>query len=267
MIKTYMTRRIITVLIISAALLITGCISPYSPPDYSQYYWPKGPAKTRLRLLTIIRHDLDRRPMTQSEGLFGGKTFFRFKKPHSVVVDLDDNIYVTDTYLNNVFVINLKTQVIKKLQKPGGWQKPVGLAIDNVNNLLAVTDGNTVLLMNYRTGQVVTKLGASEGFIVPNGLAMDPVNRYLYVGDTKGSRVYKYGYDGKRISTIAIKGSGPTGVYYPGSLAVDKDGRLFVVDTMNWKIKIYGPDGKFIRSFGEHGSLVGQFNRPITFRQ
>ena len=249
-------------LLAASAIFLSACAQPYTPPDYSAYYWPKEPDRKRLQLLTMIRHDLDIRPMTQSESLFGGQTYFRFKKPHSVVADNDGNIYVTDSYLGTVFVLNIEKQSIRRFIKPGGWKQPIGLGIDNVNSLLAVTDSNSVIVTNYRTGQTVLSLGQKEGFITPHGLAMDPKNRYLYIGDTKASRIYKYDYSGNRLATIAVKGSGPTGVYYPGQIAVDKQGRLFVVDTMNWKIKIYGTDGKFIREFGEHGSVIGQFNRP-----
>jgi len=249
-------------MIMAVTILTGGCASTYTPPDYSQHYWPKEPLKTRLRLLTIIRNDLDIRQMSTSESLFGGTTFFRFRKPHSVVVDNDRNIYVTDTYAKTVYVLNLETQKIRNLNRPGGWSTPLGLGIDNENNILAISDANSVIMMNYKTGQILQTLGPREGFSVPQGLALDPKNRYLYISDTKGSAVYKYDYEGNRLATIASIGSGPRGVYYPGQIAVDKQGRLYVVDTMNWKIKIYGTDGKLIRAFGQHGSMPGQFNRP-----
>lgn len=255
-------KMILAALVIAAAALSTGCASTYTPPDYSQYYWPKEPLKTRLRLLNIIKTDLDIRQMTQGESLFGGSTFFRFKKPHSIVVDKSGNMYVTDTYARAVYVLNLENETIRQLKKPGGWTSPLGLGIDNENNILAISDRNTVTMMDYKTGQILRVLGPGEGFSVPQGIAFDPKNRYMYVVDTKGSAVYKYDYNGKRLATIASIGSGPRGVYYPAHAAVDSQGRLFVVDTMNWQIKIYDSDGEFIRAFGSHGSLPGQFNRP-----
>lgn len=260
--KKTITIIIKTFLILATALAITGCAPTQKQIDYTNYYWPKEPLKTRLRLLRVISSDLDIRQMSAGESLFGGSTYFKFKKPHSVVVDVDNNIYVTDTYNRTVYIINMQNGSVRLLKKPGGWSMPMGLGIDNINHLLAITDNKTVIIMNYKTSQVIRVLGQTEGFKVPNGLAFDPSNRFLYVGDTKGSAIYKYDYDGQRIATVATVGTGPENVYFPAHMAVDRSGRLFVADTMNWKIKIFGPDGSFIKSFGEHGSVLGQFNRP-----
>lgn len=255
-------KKLLTTLFIVSALFASGCTSTYQPIDYTHYYWPKEPLRTRLRLLTTIRTDLDIRQRTQAENIFGGDVYFSFTKPHAVVADPDGNIYVTDTYRRTVYMLNLEQESVKLLNKPGGWALPIALGIDNDNNLLAISDLNTVVLMNYKTHKVIRIFGAKEGFIRIGGLALDPANEYVYISDTRGSRIYKYDYNGNRLDILAEKGNGPTGVFFPAGLSVDSQGRLYVVDTMNWKIKMYGPDGKFIRDFGQHGSMLGQFNRP-----
>jgi hypothetical protein len=45
----------------------------------------------------------------------------------------------------------------------------------------------------------------------------------------------------------------------PQSLAVDEWGRVYVVDQKPMTIKVYGPDGEFIRAIGQEGEGPGEF--------
>jgi DNA-binding beta-propeller fold protein YncE len=49
----------------------------------------------------------------------------------------------------------------------------------------------------------------------------------------------------------------------PSDVAVSKDGLIYVVDGVNNKIKVFDQNGKFVFSFGEKGSLNGQFMFPL----
>jgi len=48
----------------------------------------------------------------------------------------------------------------------------------------------------------------------------------------------------------------------PGGMAVDKNGNLYVADTMNNRIEIFDADGGFIKEIGKHGDGPGDFARP-----
>ncbi len=49
----------------------------------------------------------------------------------------------------------------------------------------------------------------------------------------------------------------------PSDVAVSKDGRIYVVDGVNNKIRLYGRDGKLVSSFGKKGSGKGEFHFPL----
>lgn len=49
----------------------------------------------------------------------------------------------------------------------------------------------------------------------------------------------------------------------PSDVAVSKAGRIYVVDGVNDKIKIFRSDGSAVSSFGEPGNSAGQFNSPL----
>jgi sugar lactone lactonase YvrE len=43
---------------------------------------------------------------------------------------------------------------------------------------------------------------------------------------------------------------------------VHPDGRLFVVDTGNFRIQSFSPEGEFLHSFGKAGRFPGSFSHP-----
>jgi sugar lactone lactonase YvrE len=50
--------------------------------------------------------------------------------------------------------------------------------------------------------------------------------------------------------------------YMPSAIAVDGAGNLYVLDTGNHRIQKFGPDGKFLASFGRQGQGPGEFYYP-----
>src|SRR5262249_47375790 len=48
----------------------------------------------------------------------------------------------------------------------------------------------------------------------------------------------------------------------PSNVVVDKDGLIYVSDTMNNRIQVFDADGHFISMFGQHGDAPGYFARP-----
>jgi DNA-binding beta-propeller fold protein YncE len=59
-------------------------------------------------------------------------------------------------------------------------------------------------------------------------------------------------------------GSGPGQLNRPRGIAVGPDGNIFVVDSRNARINVYGQDGTFLLSFGSPGAAPGQLGRLAT---
>jgi len=56
---------------------------------------------------------------------------------------------------------------------------------------------------------------------------------------------------------------------WPNSLAVDRDGNVYVTDEWLHRVSVFDPDGRFLRHFGCQGDAPGQWKRPagITIDQ
>ena len=167
-----------------------------------------------------------------------------------------------------VFIFNTEThdtQLIRNgYEAHFGWIN--GLAIDDDDRLF-VSDGkmHRVMIFNPKhevEGQI------TEGLMDPVGLAIDTTNRFLYVVDTQQDQVIVYDADTlKLLRRIGTGGKNhflttPGDFGAPQGVAVDKDGNVYVTDTLNNRVEIFDADGNFISLFGKHGDGPGYFARP-----
>lgn len=96
-------------------------------------------------------------------------------------------------------------------------------------------------------------MDASKGddvkfFLKPYGIAT--YGDKIYVSDTLAGRVAVI--DIKQKTFAWLKGSfGPGKLKKPINLATDKQGNLYVADTIRKKIVMYDPDGNFLKVYGE----------------
>ena len=97
--------------------------------------------------------------------------------------------------------------------------------------------------------------GEAEGDLSsPIGVAVGPGDT-LYVTEFHNSRVQKFDTEGKPLGSFPV-------AQYPGGIAVDNEGRVYVAPLLQGKICVYGPDGALLREWGAVGSGDGQFRDP-----
>ncbi|MBI4704584.1 MAG: hypothetical protein HY744_26065 [Deltaproteobacteria bacterium] len=51
--------------------------------------------------------------------------------------------------------------------------------------------------------------------------------------------------------------------YQPNGVAVDAQGRIWVVDTVNWRVQVFDEAGQFLFKFGAHGPGPGKLEYPV----
>ena len=131
----------------------------------------------------------------------------------------------------------------------------------------------------------VTAVGATGGgiFRFPQAVAYDdsgvpdpgagaPAGPYVYVADQYSFLVQKFTRGGTFVrqwggfGTAAGRFGNASGdtVGGIGGLAVDGQGRVFVLDSYNDRIQQFTPGGGFVRSFGSTGTAPGQFQLGIN---
>jgi len=253
----------------------------------SNIAWPQPPAVARLRYLDYF--SAEKKPaekqkevkkkswMDRMAGVdpseaakrAGTKPRFQLGTPYGLAVDSKGLLYVADTKVGAVFIFNPESRDAEFIKHgvDAHFGRIFGLVIDDADRLF-VSDGqyNHVLVFNPNH-----KLEGQFGDGVmsdPAGLAVDEENRFLYVANTGTDQVLVYDADTfkllRKIGTAGKKHSltSPGDFSAPTNVAVDKDGNLFVSDTMNDRVEVFDAEGAFIRTFGKNGDGPGQFTRP-----
>lgn len=141
-----------------------------------------------------------------------------FIMPHGLKVDKDDNIWVTDVWLHQVFKFSHEGKLLMKLGK-------------------AHVPGND-----------------PEHFNLPTDVAITPDGSF-YVSDGYGnSRVVKFSAAGKYLFEWGKKGNGPGEFDTPHSINLDAQGNVYVADRENSRIQVFNPEGKYLKEWDNEKS-------------
>ena len=87
---------------------------------------------------------------------------------------------------------------------------------------------------------------AAGPFNHPTEMIAHP-NGDIYVTDGyRNARVHRFTRDGQLVASWGTPGKAPGEFHLPHSIAIDRDGRLYVADRANKRIQIFTPDGDFL---------------------
>jgi sugar lactone lactonase YvrE len=259
--------------------------APKPKIDYTKLVWPSPPSIARVRYLDYfagMKLDYSAAATKPKQGwmdrLAGAKPIedkvnlknfpFQLLGPYGIAVDSKGLVYVADQKVGAIFIFNTETrdtQLIRNgFEAHFGWIN--GLAIDDDDRIF-VSDGKLHRVLVFNTKHEV-EAQITEKLADPVGLAIDTENRLLYVVDTQADQVVVF--DADSLAELRRIGTGgknhwlttPGDFGAPQGIAVDKDGNVYVTDTMNNRVEIFDADGKFISEFGKHCDGPGCFARP-----
>lgn len=245
-------------------------------PSPSNLIWPLPPDPPRVRWvaeysdMAKIKQPVARKS-SWLDKLTGTKTVDEkqeLRKPYGVTTDKRGRIYIADTELQAVFVIDQKAKTVERREgtSRAPLAMPVGVATDAEDRLF-VSDAALHSMVCYNSsGATVARFGTSE-LGRPGGIAIDRARNRLYVVDAKDSRIAVFDTTSLKLVTYYGSPSKPgqrdKGTFLtPTNVAVDRQGNIYVTDTGNYRIQILDPNGKFLRMFGAQGDAPGEFIRP-----
>ena len=258
--------------------------------DISKIVWPNPPAIARIKfesLLTGERIDwetlqskqkpkqswMDRlagaQPDTQVKDV-EKKVGFQLIRVYGVAADSKGNVYAADQAVGAIFIFpNTETEKIQLIKNGSEARFGLinGLATDDDDRLF-VTDLKLHHVLVFNTKHEVEAQFGGDQLISPAGVTLDTTNRLVYVVDTQLDQVLVFDADSykllRKIGTTGKKHTltGPGDFSLPTNAAVDKEGNLYVTDTLNNRVEIFDADGKFVSEFGKGGDGPGRFARP-----
>jgi peptidylamidoglycolate lyase len=197
----------------------------------------------------------------------------RFAMPHGITVDHDDNVWLTDCALHQVYKFDHDGQPLLTLGEraiagndSSHFNLPTGLAVARDGSFY-VTDGygNNRVLKFAPDGRFLFQWGTKGTgpgeFDLPHGITLDAAGR-AYVADRGNARVQVFDAGGKYLS----EWRGPA-LGRPYDVAVGNDGMAFVVDGGDQPesppdrsgLVVVRPDGTVAQRVGRFGNYDGQF--------
>jgi peptidylamidoglycolate lyase len=136
-----------------------------------------------------------------------------FIMPHGLTVDKQNNVWVTDVGLHQIFKFSHEGKLLMKLGE-------------------AKIPGNDSLHFNRPTDVAVTNDGS---FYVSDGY--------------RNSRVVKFSKDGKYLFEWGRKGEKPGEFNIPHAIDLDAMGNVYVADRENRRIQEFDANGKFLKEW------------------
>ena len=191
-----------------------------------------------------------------------------FAKPFGVAADRG-RIYISDTVSRHVHVLDFPGKQYSMMGRKGVGRltKPLGMATDQAGRIYVV-DGTAQRVLVYDPqGTYITSIGNGDQLERPSAVAVTPDGTRVYVLDTGGVRsdrhqVAVYDGSGRLERNIGRRGIGEGEFNLPLDCCLGPDGRLYVVDTGNFRIQVFSADGAFHHAFGKVGRRPGQFGHP-----
>jgi peptidylamidoglycolate lyase len=163
---------------------------------------------------TVVAFDADTGAMTSRWGAN------RFAMPHGLTVDKDDNVWLTDCALHQVYKFS--------------------------------RDGRPLLAL----GERAVPGNDSSHFNLPTDVAV-AADGSFYVTDGYGNnRVLKFSADGRFLFEWGAKGTGPGEFDLPHGVSLDAAGRVYVADRGNARVQVFDGTGKYLSQW--HGPAIGR---------
>jgi DNA-binding beta-propeller fold protein YncE len=262
---------------LAVAAMIAGCAEvPHKPeaaarelvfplpPDPPRFVFERS-LYTSRDVVAKDRNALLRQMLTgEAEGGEG------VLKPYGVAARAG-RVYVADTVGGLVKVFDIAGRRFRTVgdDPQGALRQPLGLDVDAERTLYVVDAAAKDVKIYDANGKFLRRIGGPGTFSRPTGVAVTPGGDRLYVVDTGGvERTVEHRvrvFDPRTAAHLfdfGRRGSGNGEFNLARDAAVAPDGRVYVVDTGNFRIQVFDRDGRFLKAFGGVGRQPGNFARP-----
>lgn len=243
----------------SATPLRTEVQAPVAP-----VFYPPLPNPPRIQYLTTLAGERDLAPSRDgfADFVLGEERESRqLVQPYGVAM-YGGKLYVADSRAPGLAIFDLRQRRFSVLSGVGGgrFKLPINVRIDRDGTKYVTDTGRDQILVYDRDERFVGAFGR-QGQFKPIDVAI--AGDRLYVSDIKHHQIHVLDKrSGRTLATFGKAGSAIGELFHPTNLAVGADGDLYVVETSNFRVQRFTPEGVPVRTYGAVGSVPGSFARP-----
>ena len=247
------------------AIALAGCAAaPKAPVAPATVFYPALPNPPRIQHLRTIASERDVAATTSAFAQFvlGEETKEqRLRQPYGVAM-FEGKLYVADSRAPGLAVFDLVRQKFELVTGSGNgrMKRPINVTIDADGTKYVTDTGQDQILIYDRNERFVAAYGTTGQF-KPVDVAI--VGERLYVVDIQHHEVQVLEKrSGKLLFKFGKPGSGVGELFHPTNIATGPEGDLYVVETSNFRVQRFTPEGKPVRFYGKIGDELGSFSRP-----
>jgi sugar lactone lactonase YvrE len=236
--------------------------------------WPEPPLDPRIQFVQAYATEehLGKEPTRKQR-------FWRFlagtRPPQShlyqpmdiVVSDDGKRIFVSDYGQLMVFVFDVESRTVTRIGENRPFSQPFGLALDADENLYVAEQRPPRIVVFNRDHEPIRMI-RHPSLVRLGDLAIDRDRRLLYVADpataaSEEHSVKVFDLEGRLLRTVGSgKGACEGCLLFPTYVETDRSGNLYVTSTLNSRVDVFNPQGRYLRHFGERGDGFGMFDKP-----
>ena len=264
--------RVLTITFALLTVLFTGCAQKAGeifPPLAKPVMFPAPPERARIRYVGQLATSADLKAPAPfgaglGEALFGKKDIASMLSPYALCTDGGDRLFVADSNAQLVHVFDLKSRQYQQWKPSIGakrFSQPVGITYDPAGKLFVSDSAAGAIYVFDRAGTTLGEIGM--GIVErPCGLAFDSKTQRLFVADTGKHQVIILSPAGDLLARMGSRGTALGQFNYPTNVSIDHQGRIYVSDSLYFRVQQFGADFSPRRQIGRKGDLPGYFGQP-----
>lgn len=135
-----------------------------------------------------------------------------------------------------------------------GFINPIGIAVSKQGLIYVADSGRNQIAVMDQKGREIKRIGSSGEALgkmsYPVSILITPGSKQrLIVSELGNNRIQMFDLQGKPLGLFPFKDGQPIA---PTAMAMDAEGRLYVVDKAKQEILVYSPQGKLLKAIGKN---------------